>query len=959
MLLKNRFSHVRQSLALLAILLTSGCFQPLTLTVLARPATAKSRGTPNARTDSQSRTAKPATGFDMKYGEKGPVVRVALMTDVTSISLSSSSDLAVRRSSSDKPILAGGQLLAEVRQPSSAATKPNLNNDTYVVPNASSYRVEVTALEDASQAKKITDNVKQKYDQTASAVYNEQTGLYRVLTGRYSSKTQATDMVEILRDAGYPRARVVANPAAAPSVTVTRPLPTSRSSKPAPVAAKPRQTASTTVALKARTTKPTAYKSQPSLKESIKDSTVAARNVPQLVAFDADKLIASGDKYLLISPVDSADEATADSRSYQTTGATKASAAKSNSTKADAKRATTETRDLYANAYAKPPTVRVDNRDYRGAIQLSLNERGRLNVINLLPLEEYLRGVVPMELSPSAAGIEALKAQAVAARSYALSSLGRFKEEGFDLRDDQRSQVYGGFTAENGLSNRAVDETRGIVALFFNEYGKAFPIEAVYTADCGGRTENNENVFSTKPIAYLRSVDCPLDDDLPKGREILSSAKIESITEPFGHSLARDVALLNALGFELPNKVDNDYLRGSVDKGDLQNWAETASKLTRRSTLKTLAARYDASDAKSREANADSDGFDINHEISLLKSQKRDITKLPGFATLMSLATYGENRASLFMTPSEVNYVLSGLGAEEVPKEARADLALLIKDGILRLPGDGQIDAKASIKRGHALETLSRAIAYRAESAELNLQKGTAIEASKNQILITPSFDAARPNGKPARQEASPSSRPRRNVEPQQLDVEREARLFRVLGEESYAVDRLGIRGNERVTYHLNHLGRIDFLEVEVADRDEAHNHVADKAKWNESLSVEQVQRRLLRSRIDVGEIQDLVPIAYGASRRVVELEITGTERTIQLRGQQIKSALGLKDSPMVIERERNASGQATQFVFNGRGNGHGVGMCQVGAMRLAKQGQSYIGILQKYYTGVSVQKIY
>jgi peptidoglycan hydrolase-like amidase len=946
MLLKNRFPRLRQSVVFFAVVVISGCLQPLTVSSLALASTAKSRTPAGTKPDSQSRTAKPVAGFETKYGEKGPLVRVALMTDVTSIALSSASDLTIRRSSSDKPILAGGQLLAEVRQPSTIATKPNSNNDTYGVPNASSYRVEVTALDDASQAKKITEAVKQKYDQTAATVYNEQTGLYRVVTGRYTSKTQATDMVEILREAGYSRARVVATSQSAPSVTVTRPAPTHKSTT---VAAKPKA---------AKTTKPVAYKSQPSVKESIKDSP-AARNVPQLVAFDADKLIASGDKYLIISPRDAAYEAMQKSGSYQTINVLKSSSAKSDSTKADAKKAsvTAETRD--SKTAGKALTIRVDNREYRGQIQLALNDRGRLNVINLLPLEEYLRGVVPMELSPLASDIEALKAQAVAARSYALSSLGRFKEEGFDLRDDQRSQVYGGFTSEHILSNRAVDETRGIVALFFNEYGKAFPIEAVYTADCGGRTENNENVFSTKPIAYLRSVDCPLDDDLPKGREILSSAKIESITEPFGHSLAREVALLNVLGFALPNKVDNDYLRGSVDKGDLQNWAEMASKLTRKSAAKAQPSRSEPSDTKLKDATNEAEGFDINHEISMLKSQKRDITKLPGFATLVSLATYGDNRASLFMTPSEVNYVLAGLGAEEVPKEARADLALLIKDGILRLPGDGQIDAKASIKRGHALETFSRALAFRAESAELNLQKGTAIEANKNQILITPSFDTPRPNSRNPRLDSGTASRQRKNTEAQQLDVEREARLFRVLGEESYAVDRLGVRGNERVTYHLNHLGRIDFLEVQVAERDESHNHVADKAKWNEALSAEEVQRRLLRSRIDVGEIQDIVPVAYGASRRVVELDITGTERTIQLRGQQIKNALGLKDNPMVIERERAANGQATQFVFNGRGNGHGVGMCQMGAMRLAKQGQSYIGILQKYYTNVSVQKIY
>jgi peptidoglycan hydrolase-like amidase len=927
---------MRQSLALFAVVLLSGCLQPLTINVLAKSSTGKSRSLASPKNTAQSRVSKPLNTPENKYGEKGPMVRVALLTDITSVSLSSASELSLRRFANDKQILAGGQILAEVRQPSAIAATPNSNPDSYNVPNASSYRVEVAASEDSLQAKKITENVKKKYDQTTSTVYNDQTGQYRVLTGKYSSRTQATDMVAILREAGYAKARLIANPT------------TVATGKATPAAA-----------AKKNTTKPAAYKAKPSSKEAIADFKPTPRNTTHLAAFEADKLLASSDRLFIISPVTLDPEVTGKPAAPQTSNS---GALKTDAMKADAKKAS---RNEAVKAASRVPSIKIDDRDYRGEIHLALNERGRLNVINVLPLEEYLRGVVPMELSPSSAQMEALKAQAVAARSYALSSLGRFKDEGFDLRDDQRSQVYGGLTAEHSLSNRAVEETRGVVALNFNEYGKAYPIEALYTSDCGGRTENNENIFANRAIPYLRSVDCPLDNDLPTGREILSSAKIESITEPFGHSLARDLALLNVLGFNLPNKVDNDYLRGSVDKNELQTWAETASKLLRKAAAKAQPARYDAAAARDREANPDAESFDINHEIALLKSQKRDISKLPGFAALMSLATYGESRASMFMTASEVNYVLAGLGAEEVPKEARADLAMLIKSGILRLPGDGQIDAKASVKRGHALETFSRAIALKARSADLNLQKGFAIEASKNQILLTPSNQDGRSglpslNGRATRQsDADSSYRPRRNGEPQQLAVEKEARLFRVLGDDSYAVDRLGIRGNEPVTYHLNSSGRIDFLEVEVSERDESHDHIADASKWSAQLSAEELQRRLAKARIDVGEIKDITPLAFGASRRVVELEIVGSERTAQLRGGQIRNALGLKDNPMVIERERDSRGNATQIFFTGKGFGHGVGMCQVGAMRLAKQGQSYIGIVQKYYTGVSVQKIY
>src|SRR5262249_8781206 len=115
------------------------------------------------------------------------------------------------------------------------------------------------------------------------------------------------------------------------------------------------------------------------------------------------------------------------------------------------------------------------------------------------------------------------------------------------------------------------------------------------------------------------------------------------------------------------------------------------------------------------------------------------------------------------------------------------------------------------------------------------------------------------------------------------------------------------------------------------------------------------IARRLRHVNIEVGTVEKITPLAFGESRRVIELEVIGSDRRVQLRGAQIKSALGLKGNPLVIEYDTRTN----QLVFTGRGQGHGIGVCKLGEMRLAKQGQSYVGILQHYYTGVSVQKIY
>jgi peptidoglycan hydrolase-like amidase len=147
--------------------------------------------------------------------------------------------------------------------------------------------------------------------------------------------------------------------------------------------------------------------------------------------------------------------------------------------------------------------VRYNERPYRGRIEVFTNLRGTLTVVNELGLEDYVRGVVANELSPGGyPAIEALKAQAIAARTYALKNRGQFMSQGFDLLPTTRSQVYRGLTSENPLSTRAVDETRGLVATYNGE-----PINALYTSTCGGRTEDSEKIFN-EAIPYLRAREC-------------------------------------------------------------------------------------------------------------------------------------------------------------------------------------------------------------------------------------------------------------------------------------------------------------------------------------------------------------------------------------------------------------------------------------------------------------------
>ena len=155
--------------------------------------------------------------------------------------------------------------------------------------------------------------------------------------------------------------------------------------------------------------------------------------------------------------------------------------------------------------------LQVNDRSYRGILEVSGNVRNSFTVVNELPLEEYLLGVVPNELSPSTFGqLEALKAQAVAARTYIVKNMAQYRTDGFDICDTDACQVYFGAGTEDPLSTRAVNETRGIIATYAGQ-----PINALYSSTCGGRTESSENIFSEK-LPYLVSVMCVFKHPEPK-----------------------------------------------------------------------------------------------------------------------------------------------------------------------------------------------------------------------------------------------------------------------------------------------------------------------------------------------------------------------------------------------------------------------------------------------------------
>jgi stage II sporulation protein D len=539
--------------------------------------------------------------------------------------------------------------------------------------------------------------------------------------------------------------------------------------------------------------------------------------------------------------------------------------------------------------------VRYNERPYRGRIEVFTNLRGNLTVVNELGLEDYVKGVVANELSPGGyPAIEALKAQAIAARTYALKNRGQFLSQGFDILPTTRSQVYRGLTSENALSSRAVDETRGIIATYNGE-----PINALYTSTCGGRTEDSENIFNDA-IPYLRARECAAEGATFDRFVIRTTREPAELRDESNVTLARDVSLLLTQNFgALHERVSDSWLSGDATASEVRNWLANVARVAKQSSPVA--------------------GDDVNRP--------------PAFATALSMAVFGESRTSTLLNSADADYLLAVKDARDVPLENRSDLAMLLRDGYLSAYPDATLRPRAALSRARVLHAIARILEAR---NLLQLQKANARPTSEGQLILRSSKGKDQP-----------------------IRVNSDAFLFRQLGERPYPVESVALVGGEPVTYHLAPNGQIDFLEVKPAPNGAAADRMSPFANWTRNMSVGQVQGRLARWARGIGPIVDLRVVSRGNSHRVTDLEIVGAGGTAHVRGGRIRSALGLREQLFVIDREYDDNGRVSEFIFVGRGWGHGVGMCQVGAYGLAKQGWTTEQILKAYYSGIELTRIY
>ena len=309
------------------------------------------------------------------------------------------------------------------------------------------------------------------------------------------------------------------------------------------------------------------------------------------------------------------------------------------------------------------PSVRVRNKRYRGRILVYLNDRGALNLINELSVEDYLRGVVPSEMGPELYNqLEALKAQTVAARTYALRNLGEFSREGYDICATPRCQVYGGMNVEHPLSDRAIAETAGQVLLYKGEL-----VDALYSSTCGGHTEDVHVIFPLKQgDEYLRAVPCMevgvvrIEGDLAPGL-------------PFPHGLTR--RLLPPAAGAAPAGVLGARLEHLALLAGLPAPRERLGSLDRREVQRYVSSAFDlALDAR------------------------------------------------LFVAPEDVTYLLNN-PPRDWSEEDRRRAAYLIKSGLLNGPLDQPLAEDEIERMLLALAELLRVVS-REESTFLSFENG-------------------------------------------------------------------------------------------------------------------------------------------------------------------------------------------------------------------------------------------
>ena len=519
-------------------------------------------------------------------------------------------------------------------------------------------------------------------------------------------------------------------------------------------------------------------------------------------------------------------------------------------------------------------TLTIGDKVYRTAARVFINARGTYNVINELNMEDYLRGVVPAEMGPKIYDeLEALKAQAIAARTYAVRNLGQFRREGYDICAGPACQAYDGIIHEEALTDRAVRETAGLVATY---NGK--PIDALYTATCGGETSDVGTMFPGRNEPYLKRVRCVEDEVLT----IAGRADSGLLTEQ----------QVNARLFAA--------IAGLPDAGTSWSAREVAQAVT--AAMQKL-------------------HFDPRSTAAPVSSRRGDV--LAYLAATLDFDRY----STVVTMPEDRGYYFPQSAAKETTPYRAA--AFLIKFGFLPAEGIDRVDMNAAMPREELYGLLGSWIR----------KHGLISDATGKIVTIAGRDLTLKIDGKPTRF-TLPANTP----------------VFRKINDRYQEYRSAPVTIGDRATI-TSEGGKTPVALVINAYLDGASfDRSSSFASWTRSFRADDLVVSI-NKRNPIRQLQGIRPLTIDASQRIAELEVTAEEgRTFVLRGLPVRWSLNVPDNLFVYEKTQDADGM-DRYTFYGKGWGHGVGFCQVGAYGMATRGWTAQQILMHYYTGIEIQK--
>lgn len=182
--------------------------------------------------------------------------------------------------------------------------------------------------------------------------------------------------------------------------------------------------------------------------------------------------------------------------------------------------------------------------------------------------------------------------------------------------------------------------------------------------------------------------------------------------------------------------------------------------------------------------------------------------------------------------------------------------------------------------------------------------------------------------------------------------------IFNLLGGSLIPVDKVQLIPGDRFYYHLNEEERIDYLERIPPIKGSSNDRYSIRYSWEVQYSREKLQHMINKS-IPAGELLDIEIAERGTSGRVIKLIVKGSGGEFVLRGLHVRDVLELKETFFSMDKQYDSNGLLKAIIFTGKGWGHGVGLCQVGAYGMALRGSNYMEILKWYYRGIDVVKVY